>query len=186
MSLTAREITDILCGCHWAPHKHILVPNVSWGLLDGEADLLVMFDSLWCEEVEVKISRADFRREFATKQLKHASLMDRATANSREQLIRRYWFAFPRELAESLLSEVPSYAGVIAVSKREPNLYARMSKRPLGTIGDCTVLRPAPALKFARKLTEEEARQLLRLAHLRYWSLRKRNVDLGRKVEELA
>jgi len=182
-SLNSRQITDILCGCHWNPRKHLLVPNVSWGLLNWEADLLVMFDSLWCEEVEVKITRADFRRDFDEKRRKHAVLMERQAAIGCEQLVRRYWIAFPRDLAVSLLDEVPSYAGVIAVSERQPTLGQRLSKRPVGTIGDCTVLRPAPALKFARKLTEAEVMDLLRLAHLRFWDMRRRQVHLTRKAK---
>lgn len=178
-ALTSRQITDILCRCHWRPRQHVLVPNVSWGLLAWEADLVVMFKSGWMEEVEIKISRGDFKREFEKKPEKHERLVrglpkmqwlghsvEPNWSNPKPHQIRRYWMAMPHDLAESVLADVPSYAGVIAVRARKVSL-------PESGFGDCRVLRKAPILPNARKLEPDEQRQLLRLGHLRYWDLRR-------------
>jgi hypothetical protein len=174
-AVTARQITDLLCHCHWRTRNQVLVPNVSYGLLPWEADLVVMYASGWLEEVEVKISKADFRRDFTSKPEKHERLQKGTPkqvfqgfgtpvqvwkpdwTKAEPSMIRRFWLAMPHELALKLLPEAPAHCGVIAVSTC------------------CVVLRPAPVLKCARKLTAPEQNQLLRLAYLRYWDLRRKH-----------
>ncbi|MCC7229274.1 MAG: hypothetical protein IT203_02705 [Fimbriimonadaceae bacterium] len=55
-------------------NRNIVLPNYANGLVGWEADLVVVRDSGWAEEIEVKISLADFRAEFKNKGLKHKIL----------------------------------------------------------------------------------------------------------------
>lgn len=42
----------------------IIVPNVSWGLLNHEADMVVMTKSGYLTEIEIKRSWEDFKADF--------------------------------------------------------------------------------------------------------------------------
>jgi hypothetical protein len=157
--MTARELTNVLClgGWRWDIFTHTMIPNCC-SISGWEQDLVVLHKSRWLEEVEVKVSAADFRREFTDKPNKHIKLAD---GSSLGNLVRRYWFAMPEDLAAKLGAEIPEYAGLLAVT-RNP-LRQRV-----------TIVKRAPALKHARKLTDEETIKLLRLAHIRYWEGRRR------------
>lgn len=150
------------------------IPNVH-GKLPGEADLLVIRPSLWAEEVEIKISKADFKREFIKKAAKHRVLSEGSkimhydwrtgnltTLRTDPHLISRFWFAMPMELAEELLPEIPGHAGLLGVAPR-PTPWSRPIVK---------VIKTAPKLKMGRKLTEAEKSYFLRLALFRYWDIR--------------
>lgn len=179
MSLTSREITNALARTCFSVRRQIIVPNVGEGLGIWEADLAVLYPSLWLEEVEIKISCSDFRKEFKTKAAKHRQLVrgvpDFAWNKARRDFdedfskplahkTRRFWFAMPIELAQRLLPEVPAYCGLLGVGATSWGHTVH-------------VLQQAPTLKMARKLTEEERGKLLRLGYLRYWDLRLRDKE---------
>lgn len=179
--MTAFEIQRALAFRHWSTRKQIIVPNC--GFPGWEADLLVLHPSDWLDEVEIKISASDFRREFKTKAAKHKWLVegcrklvwgdglaaarlspdfescpnkDYGYLGGQSHRVRRFWFAMPRELAEKLETEIPEHAGLIAVG------------------GGAEVLKMAPVLKHSRKLTDADKLRLMRLAYIRYWDVHQR------------
>ncbi len=168
--MTSKDITRALAMKHWQYWKHVCVPRCEFSPL-GEADLLVMQPSGDLEEIEIKISTSDFKREFTNKEYKHLVLPSGVpkivhprtrdgvvTYDFKEpglHLIRRYWFAMPEDLAAKHVLDIPAYAGLLSVGK-----YRRV-----------TVVKKAPTLKHSRKLTEAEQRKMLRLAYLRFWKV---------------
>ena len=44
--------------------RDIIVPNVSWGLLNHEADMVIMTPSGYLTEIEIKRSWEDFKADF--------------------------------------------------------------------------------------------------------------------------
>jgi len=44
--------------------KNLIVPNVSWGFNIHECDLLIVRKSGYAIEVEIKISKSDFKADF--------------------------------------------------------------------------------------------------------------------------
>lgn len=172
--MTAVEIIDALATSHFRRFHQVLVPNVMSMGVSGEADLLILQPSGWLEEVEIKTNKADFKREFKTKPMKHEMLCRgvpgvgqwskerqayvRDWSETKPTTIRRYWFAMPYELAQELTLEIPVHAGLIGVFDNK-----RVS--PI-------MIKKAPVLKCARKLTDKERLRLFELAYARYWDIR--------------
>lgn len=48
----------------WNKRQDIFIPNLSWGLLDYEADLVIITKSGYLTEVEIKRSWEDFKADF--------------------------------------------------------------------------------------------------------------------------
>lgn len=81
----------------------------------------------------------------------------------RLHIIRRFWFAMPRALAERLLPEVPETYGVLAVGS-----YNEALQQPRN-------------LRMARKLTDQERLRALQSTYYRFWRmlLREPEMELG-------
>jgi hypothetical protein len=120
----------------------LVIPNVSWGFLRYEADMLVVTRSKYCTEIEVKISLSDWKADF--EKTKHAY---------RDPRIKYQYYAAPKALAERHAElDLPSGWGVISVSDK-------------GTI---KILKEADS-RDAKKITDEELLLLSRLACFRVW-----------------
>jgi hypothetical protein len=164
-TITSREIVNSLCAHHWEPTTHLLVPNAC-SLCGWEQDLVVIHKSGFMEEVEVKISASDYRREFSDRSFdkfrKHSIFRGELEPGHGSSRVRRFWFAMPAELAEKLAGEIPEYAGLLSV------------KRAAVRSQCVTIVKKAPILRGSRKLEPEEQIAVLRLAHLRYWDVRRK------------
>lgn len=178
--MTAADISYVLAHKIWKPRTHVIVPNLSWGLLPWEADLAVLHGSGYMDEVEIKISLSDLRREFETKKHKHDELV-RGLASSylcdrkwiynwsdtKPHIVRRFWFAMPERLIEKGFGgiEIPAHAGLIAVSGEasEPLYWWKAQ-----------VIKQPKVLSNSRKLTDAERVTMMRLAYLRYWGDKER------------
>lgn len=179
--VTASEISYVLAHKVWKPRTHVIVPNLSWGLLPWEADLAVLHGSGYMDEVEIKISLADLRREFETKAEKHERLVrgspqyvlgvDRKFvpnwSDTKPHIVRRFWFAMPERLIEKGFGgiKLPDHAGLIAVSgtTTERLFYWKAE-----------VIKQPKVLTNSRKLTDAERMTMMRLAYLRYWGDKER------------
>ena len=127
----------------------IIVPNVSYGLpcLNYEADMVVLRDSMWADEIEIKVTASDIR---ADKKKKH---------NHNCVWFRSLYFAVPEELATH--PDIPERAGIYAVNQDKYGI-CRAYK-----------VRAAKLSPNARKFDPKNERRLLRLAAMRTWTLKK-------------
>jgi len=141
---TAKEI-EIAVARHFGVRKYVMVPNVSWGFLPYEADILVLSPSSYLWEVEIKVSRSDLLRD-GKKRHQHDS-----------QKVRQLWFAVPSRL-EPCIEHVPEKAGILVVS----------------TFGTVTEHRKPTPNETAIKLSDEQRFQIARLGALRVWSLKEK------------
>jgi hypothetical protein len=139
---TAAEI-EIQIARYFGVRSHIIVPNVSWGLLAYEADLIVMHKSLYADEVEIKVTAWDMKAD-GKKYHRHD-----------DDRIRRLWFAIPKKL-ERHADRIPEAAGILTVNSE----------------GRVRELRPAQINRQATKFSEAGAQQLARLGALRIWDLK--------------
>jgi len=163
--MTANDITKVLAINHWNFLKQIIVPRCKFA--GSEADLLVLYPNNWLEEIEIKISSADFKREFKAKKTKHKRLVY-GIRKYREKgynnhLIHKFWFAMPLELANYLVNDIPDYAGLISIEKKGNKFMVN-------------IVKEAPVLNMGRKLTDKERIKLMRLAYIRFWN--KENLKL--------
>ena len=152
---------EIAVAEHFGIRQNVIVPNISWGLrgLNHECDLLLLRDSGFAEEIEIKVSASDIRRDLTK---------GGGRGHARSPLIRKLWFAVPLALAES--DSIPEYAGVLALV---------WDTRKRGYV--CVAVRAPAVNSAARKLSDAEKLQVLRLSNLRVWSLKQKLRKLERK-----
>ena len=132
---------------HFNPRANIIVPNVSWGLLQYEADLVILRPSMYAIEVEIKTSKADIKRD----------LLKRHSHDS--DLFRELWFAIPEALKDDV--NIPTKAGIMAVEKRRNGVGFQLRIVRRGTLN-----------KYASKWTPTQKDKLLNLGCMRIWSLK--------------
>lgn len=129
-----------------------VVPNVSWGLIDHEADLLAMSKTGYLTEVEIKVSFADWKADLAKRKWKSAKWSGKYQSG----MIKRFYYAAPAALAVRHAElEIPDFAGVVSVSD----------------LGIATIIKPAKNITGHRKLSLLETHKLLRLAAIKAWRM---------------
>lgn len=138
---------EIAVARHFGWRNNIIVPNVSWGLLDYEADMVIVRPSGWAIEVEIKVSRNDIKADLEK------------WHNHGAKCFQRFYFAVPDELKDD--PNIPAHAGIISVGDYEGR--KRLS---------CEIHRVAPLRRDAHKLDESKIRKLLELGTMRIWSLK--------------
>ena len=139
--------------------QFVCVPNVTT-FSDWEADLLVASKAGYLTEVEVKVSKADWRADKGKKR-KFERL------NQGGGRLKFFYYAAPKELAEQWGQiGIPDWAGVIAVAERANEFSAADGYQHF-----TTVIRPAQPMPGHRKLTDMELAKLARLGALRIWDL---------------
>lgn len=139
----------------------IIVPNVSYGFLNHEADLLRVMPSGFLYEYEIKVSRADLRADFKKKKWAYME-------TSRNDKIKKFYYAVPGCLSEYALEIVPKNRGVISIGSTG-RIYPR---------GKIQILREPVINKFARKLTMNEQFKIAKLGCMRIQSLSRKISDI--------
>lgn len=158
--ITTLEIEARIAG-HFDYRQNLIVPNISWGMNIHECDLLVVSKSGYATEVEIKISKADLKKD-ALKKHNHEDRLNR---------IRRLYFAIPESLRDCI-EFIPERAGILILSRGvsfgEDYLY-------------CKVFREARVNNSCRKFTEEERFNVARLGCMRIWGLKRKIIKAKRK-----
>lgn len=152
--LTVRQIEDSIMDYIGGERTNLAVPNVSYGLLPYEADLLVMNKSGYVTEYEIKRSFSDFMADFKKDESAH-----------NVELVHKFFYVVPISISEKVISVLKDkygghYLGIGVLAYNEDGLIESTWGIPI---------RPR-----SRKLFIEEQFKLARLGTLRYWSLRKR------------
>lgn len=146
--ITTTEIETRVAG-YFNYRKNIIVPNVSWGIGIHECDLLVIRDSGYAIEVEIKISKSDLRAD-AKKRHQHRDLSNR---------IKELYFAIPDYL-EDCIEYIPERAGVLVLTRNEWGLQ-------------CCTKRRAKINTNCRQFTTEEKLKVAHLGTMRIWNLKR-------------
>ena len=131
--------------------SHIIVPNcyINFGTsADHECDLIIIKRSGYAEEVEIKMSKSDFKADFKKK---HGHIDER---------LQHLYYAMPLEVYEKCKDLIPEYAGVFVIKRFLDKIIA-----------SCVKIAPK---KTCRKLTESEQLKIARLGVMRVWNLKKK------------
>ena len=91
--LTTLEL-EIALAKYFDVRRNIIVPNISWGLLSHEVDLLVVRKSGIAVEVEIKISVQDLKADFK-KSHHHVEKQNRIT---------EFYYAMPKDIYEKCIN----------------------------------------------------------------------------------
>lgn len=133
----------------------IFVPNVSWGLLNHEADLVIMTKSGYLTEIEIKRSWEDFKADFK-KDHQHD-----------DEKVYKFYYCVPSSIKDKVIELLRSkYEYIPAV----------LSYTDEGGVYDLRVGNPYT--KGARKLFLEEQLTIARLGCMRVWNLKQKLVDI--------
>jgi hypothetical protein len=141
---TTAEI-ELAIAKYYGWRQNIIVPNVSWGLLYHEADILIMTKSGCVYEIEIKVSKSDLIAE-NKKRHKHQS-----------NIIKSIYFAIPEKLKQHIEYILPN-AGIYIIGKT----------------GTVRLLREAEININYRNLNDMEKYNLARLGTMRIWNLKSR------------
>ena len=188
-TLTIEEIENILVGRPDSPfyiRKNIVIPNVDWGYLNHEADLLVLSKNKHLTEIEIKRTWSDFMADFKKK---HTHV---------DPKIYHFYYAVPKSIGEKCFRflydaewdnkryclrghdsaytehSISNHCGLIIYSDdpKDPDFYCK----------------PYSIAMYAYRmnddiyyLDEKEELKLLRLLGMRVWNLKKKVVKFQEK-----
>ena len=147
---------------NWFDYRvNLIVPCVYWGLgLDmHECDLLIVSKAGYVTEVEIKISRADLRKD---REKPHGHQNKR---------IKYLYFAVPEKLEAAAIEFAPERAGIIVVRDGDnvPGVYPYHQK--------CRRVRVPVCQKNVGKMTDRDRYKVARLGALRIWRLKRMLVE---------
>ncbi len=154
------------------PRQNLIVPNVSWGMHNKEyktlheCDVLILSGDSYATEVEIKVSKADLLKDSAKK---HGHY---------HNLIRRFYYAVPKELEQIALQSIPDHAGLLVVSneiKIRYGWYIDDNRERYETkYMRVTCVKECKANSIAVKWTPEQRMQLARLGTMRILGLKEK------------
>lgn len=136
---------------------NLIVPNVYWGFLAYECDLLVVSKAGYTKEIEIKVSKADLKKD---KEKWH---------NHNSKKIKQLFFAIPEKLGiDFALEHIPNKAGLIVVDK----------------FGRCKVVKSAKINTKAEKISIEDRLKIAHLGSMRIWNLKWKLIDEKNKLNK--
>lgn len=140
--------------------QNIIVPNISWGLLSHEVDLLIVRKSGVAIEVEIKTSLSDLKADF-TKKHKHIERLNR---------ISYFYYAMPYSVYEKGKDLIPQNAGIIVCDR----IILYNGKEDIRV----RMIKDSVKIKGSRSLTSDEQFKVARLGAMRIFSLKKKIIGL--------
>lgn len=175
-SLTIEQIETLIVGYPHSPfycRKNIVIPNVSWGFLNHEADLLIISKANMLTEVEIKRSWSDFMADFKKKHSHY------------DRKLSHFYYAVPESIGERVFNFL--YYGeyrnrsfydsskVERATENNPNsfgliLYSDNDIHPLGRAH----INVLSARLGKYKITVHEEIKLLRLLGMRIWKMKRK------------
>ena len=147
--IPSTEEIEIAIASLFGRRRNIIVPNISWGLNLHECDMLIIRDSGFAVEVEIKRSKQDLLNDFKKRH------------GHRSTKIKEFYYAIPQSKVQKWKELIPEKAGIITYERGDGGwVYAnhyRMAKK-----------------KPCRKLTEAEILKAAKLGCMRIWDLKER------------
>ena len=160
LKFTSDDI-ELACWRYFMPRRNIIVPNVSWGLMLHECDLLVVTPAGLAYEVEIKVSKADI-------------LADRKKGHGhKDKRVARLYFAVPRHLEQFAAANIPERAGLLTVAQptslwaqkqREAKLTSdyRWTAEQRFKLAQLGCMRLLPLLENLRRWKRDDEQALVR------------------------
>lgn len=138
---------------------HLMVPNISWGLFSHEADMLVVRESGYCLEFEIKRSFADYKADFKKRKWKNGS----------SNRIKEFYYTFPAELWHKRENDIrtllPDFAGVLVIYNGEGFPTSKIA-------------RDAKPNSKSIPLSKSQMYDVARLGTMRIWNLKSQIITL--------
>lgn len=159
-SLTTIEM-EVAISDYFGYRQNIIVPNISWGFMNHEADIFVVQRNGYVLEIEIKRSKSDLLADHKKKH-KHQDEHNR---------ISELYYALPEKLYDSCKDLIPKSAGILTCDKWLPDWSNKWSY-------NVRTMRKPIKNSLARKLTDKERLKIAHLGTMRIWSLKKKIIKL--------
>lgn len=158
--------------------QNYVATNISWGWDIHECDMLVVTKSMYCYEIEIKVSLADLKKD-ASKRHSHVDYKRR---------LKYLYFAIPQGILEKALPFIPDGAGIITCAFKNRwddkiSLDDYTGENCMGVIAN--LHRHPEQIKGHRPITEKELLGLLRLQAMRTWDLKRSVNSLKKELKRL-
>jgi len=166
MKVTERQMQVWLHQLMLKKSRHSILPNVS--MYGWEADLVCMTKADYMHELEIKISRSDFKADF--KKRKHMFLSGKIPLRGSmfERIPNYFWYVCPWGLIQP--EEVPEYAGLIWVNTRS-------------YITGTEEVWKAPKI-HTNKVSDERKEDMRNVTYWRMWSAYDKIAKLQQKLDK--
>lgn len=158
---------EVALAQYFGERANVIVPKVSWGLLNYEADLLIMNKSCYLTEIEIKRSWADFLADFRKKHTHDDSK------------VSWHYYAVPKSILDKCRAKL---------AEVYPDKKWGLICYEYDNYGECRpdmVYLPSDATRHRseKKLSIEEQFQLARLGAMRIWSIKKNNIKQWKIIQ---
>jgi len=139
---------------------NLIVPNLSWGLINYEADIVSLSKSSYVTEIEIKISKSDLRADF-NKRIQHDSTY-----------FKYFYYAVPLGMKDFALDIIPERAGLFIV--RRHNDDERVLK--------VEKVRDAKENPMHKKWSDKDRMKLAELGCMRILGLKRKLINKGDNI----
>lgn len=143
----------------WNKRTDVFVPNLSWGLLNHEADLAIMSKSGYLTEVEIKRSWEDFKADF------------KKDHGHKDELVYYFYYCVPESIKDRVIEFLDEKFG----HGRPPVICYTENAIIYGCKGGCA------RTGYGRKMFIEERLKFATLGCMRIWPLKQELVEDYRK-----
>ncbi|WP_281700140.1 hypothetical protein [Cetobacterium somerae] len=138
------------------------------GVVSHECDVVVVTNSYYLIEFELKISKSDLKKDF---QKKHSHECDN---------IKKTFYVIPEKL-EDCIELIPERFGIIIVNKKIQ--IDKSDKIPLEkTYYPLRIIREAQTNKKAKKITNDNFIKICTLASMRYWTTKENELKRDKLI----
>lgn len=138
------------------------------GVVSHECDVVVVTNSYYLIEFELKISKSDLKKDF---QKKHSHECDN---------IKKTFYVIPEKL-EDCIELIPERFGIIIVNKKIQ--IDKNGKIPLEkTYYPLRIIREAQTNKKAKKITNDNFIKICTLASMRYWTTKENELKRDKLI----
>lgn len=135
--------------------RNLIVPNIHWSMLAYEADLVVLTKSNYATEIEIKVSKADLKKDKEKRHF-HDSIY-----------FKYFYYAVPHSLQDFALTEIPDEAGLYVVRES----------------GRTNCVRKAKERSDYKKWTDEERTKLAELGCMRIQGLKQKIAKAEERIK---
>ena len=160
---------------HFDFRKKLILPRISWGAGLHECDMIMLSNSGYATEIEIKITKQDLKNDALKKH----------THNSDK--IKYFYFAFPTKVfKEDFLQYIPEHAGILLLEHYMGRHCTYKNGKYIWTDKELTRVneyRQPKGNKNARKWEDKEISNLMRLGCLKIYGL-KENISKLKKNEK--
>ena len=165
MSRITEQTVQIALSKYFDCRRNLVLPNAYYGVhgLNHEVDLLVVKPTGYAIEVEIKLSKADLKKDFEKKH------------GHKSRIIDQIYYCVTPKLVALALEIVPEECGILVYDPPQERLKWRKRNSYVSVHRTAKSKRPRP------KFNDQQIYDVLRLSSLRVWSLKEKLDSLTNK-----